>query len=88
MHLPDRTWFITFEDDTTEKLTTIICGPPDADHRAFGVAIADLIKHVAASKKAPQKDVLEAVLQELNAPTGQPVTLYEKDAQAPAGRKH
>ena len=51
-----------------DNIETILVGPPHADHRAFGIVIADIIRHVAKRFGVAEADVHEWVQRELVQP--------------------
>lgn len=52
-----------------KSMETILAGPSGAGYEQFGIAIADIIGHVARAFNVDEADVLEWVHKELDDPT-------------------
>jgi len=59
--------FLMFEQDG--KTHCHVHQPPDWGHEHFGLAIADLIRHVANAYSVSEEDVFEWVKKEMDRPT-------------------
>ena len=65
----ERPWVIVHCPDGTDKMETILAGPPDADHKSFGLVIADIIRHVARAYGVTEEAVIEWINKEMKNPT-------------------
>lgn len=60
-----KPWVIAHEPDGAGVLEVILAGPPDADHRKFGIVIADIVGHVARAYGVEEREVMKWVKKEL-----------------------
>ena len=58
---------IMFKDEEGKVLCHLY--PEECDHRHYGLLVCDLVRHVAAAFKVPEKDVWEWVDKEWQNPT-------------------
>ncbi len=65
----NKPWIIVHEPADGGDLETILAGPEDCNYRHFGLAICDVIRHVANRFDVDEAEVFSWVQREMDDPT-------------------
>lgn len=75
MEIVNKPLIIVYREDENNKIKCAIWPPEDYDFRAYGLIIADVIRHTASAFGVPEQSVFDWVKKEMKRPTTELKTL-------------